>query len=197
MIRISPRSRTWQAAYAMIDPARTTGSNSATTGWAVWSWVNNRLVVWAADAQFLLPDEIVALAFDIHERYDPVWVGVELDGLEQFLLQPLRHEMVRRGTYLPVRGVRAPRGKLDFITGLTTLLRRPRVRVRAAAPGADRAAAELPDRQDRRAECAGLRPPDAPGAAGPGRLWGRAHRAGSGARSDAGRCSWWRMRPGA
>ncbi len=118
MIRVAPRERTWQACYAMIDPARTVGSTSATTGWAVWSWVSNRLVVWAADAQFLLPDEIVALAFDIAERYDPVWVGVELDGLEQFLLQPLRHEMVRRGTYLPVRGVRAPRGKLDFIRGL-------------------------------------------------------------------------------
>jgi hypothetical protein len=102
----------------MIDPARTVGRNSATTGWAVWSWINNRLVVWAADAQLLLPDEIVALAFDIHERFDPVWVGVEQDGLEQFLLQPIRHEAVRRGSFIPIRGVRAPRGKLDFIRGL-------------------------------------------------------------------------------
>ena len=118
MIRVAPRERIWQATYAMIDPARSVGPASATTGWAVWSWINNRLVVWAADAQFLLPDEIVALAFDIAERFDPVWVGVELDGLEQFLLQPLRHEMARRGVYLPIRGVRAPRGKLDFIRGL-------------------------------------------------------------------------------
>jgi len=118
MIKVAPREKTWQACYAMIDPARSTGPQSATTGWAVWSWINNRLVVWAADASFLLPDEIVALAFDIHERFDPVWVGVELDGLEQFLLQPMRHEMARRGTYLPLRGVRAPRGKLDFIRGL-------------------------------------------------------------------------------
>src|SRR6185436_10317583 len=118
MIRVSPRERTWQPVYAMIDPARTVGRGSASTGWAVWSWVNNRLVVWGADAQLLLPDEIVALAFDIAERFDPVWVGVELDGLEQFLMQPLRQEMVRRGTYLPVRGIRAPRGKIDFIRGL-------------------------------------------------------------------------------
>jgi hypothetical protein len=118
MIRVEPRVRSWQACYAMIDPARTVNQRSATTGWAVWSWLSNRLVVWGADAQLLLPDEIVALGFDIAERFDPVWLGVEQDGLEQFLLQPFRHEMVRRGLYLPLRGVRAPRGKLDFIRGL-------------------------------------------------------------------------------
>ncbi len=118
MIRVAPKVKTHEACYAMIDPARTVASRSATTGWAVWSWVRNRLVVWGADAQLLLPDEIVALAFDIAERFDPVWVGVEQDGLEQFLLQPLRHEQARRGTYIPLRGVRAPRGKLDFIRGL-------------------------------------------------------------------------------
>jgi hypothetical protein len=135
---IPPRERTWQACYAMIDPARTVGSTSATTGWAVWSWISNRLVVWASDAQFLLPDEIVALAFDIHERYDPVWVGVELDGLEQFLLQPLRHEI-----------------------------------------------AELPHRQDRRAQRAGLRAPDAPRPSRPRRLRRRPYRPRPGARPDA------------
>jgi hypothetical protein len=118
MIRVEPRVRSWQATYAMIDPARTINQRSATTGWAVWSWLGNRLVVWGADAQLLLPDEIVALGFDIAERFDPVWLGVEQDGLEQFLLQPFRHEMVRRGSFLPLRGVRAPRGKLDFIRGL-------------------------------------------------------------------------------
>lgn len=84
----------------------------------MWSWLSNRLVVWASDASLLLPDEIVALGFDIYERFDPVWLGIELDGLEQFLLQPFRHEMVRRGTFLPLRGLRAPRSKLDFIRGL-------------------------------------------------------------------------------
>lgn len=118
MIRVSPRERTWHACYAFIDPARSVGSRSASTGWAVWSWLQNRLVVWGAGAGMLLPDEIVALAFDIAERFDPVWLGVELDGLEQFLLQPLRQEMVRRGTAIPLKGIRAPRSKIDFIKGL-------------------------------------------------------------------------------
>ncbi len=118
MIRVEPRERTWQAVYAMIDPARTVRNTSASTGWAVWSWIRNRLVVWGAGAPMILPDEIVALAFDIAERFDPVWVGVEQDGLEEFLLQPLRHEQSRRGVTIPLKGVRAPRGKLDFIKGL-------------------------------------------------------------------------------
>jgi hypothetical protein len=117
-MRVVPRVKTWQAASAMIDPARTTGRNSATTGWAVWSWMSSRLVVWGADAHLLLPDEIIALTFEIAERFDPVWLGVEADGLEQFLMQPLRREQARRGIVLPVKAVRAPRGKFDFIRGL-------------------------------------------------------------------------------
>ena len=118
MLRVQHRERTYEAVYAMIDPARTTRATSASTGWAVWSWDKNRLVVWAAGALIALPDEIIALAFDIAERFDPVWIGIEQDGLEEFLLQPLRHEQVKRGITIPYRGMRAPRGKLDFIRGL-------------------------------------------------------------------------------
>jgi hypothetical protein len=43
--RIEPIARTWQAVYGMYDPARTVRRTSATTGWAFWSWVRNRLIV--------------------------------------------------------------------------------------------------------------------------------------------------------
>src|SRR5262249_33752126 len=62
---------------------------------------------WGADAGHLLPDEIVALVFDLDERFNPVWIEVEQDGLEEFLLQPIRQEMVRRSKSVPVRGRRA------------------------------------------------------------------------------------------
>jgi hypothetical protein len=117
-IRVEPIVRTWQAVYAMIDPARSVGRRSATTGWAVWSWVRNRLVVWEAGAKFLLPDAIVDLMFRIGADYAPVEIGVEADGLEEWLAQPIRQEGLRRRLALPVRAVRAPRGKLDFIRGL-------------------------------------------------------------------------------
>ncbi len=122
MFRVEPVARTWQAVYAMIDPARTTNRQSATTGWAVWSWIrtgaSTRLVVWAAGAEMLKPDEIIDLCFVIAEQYNPVWIGVEEDGLNEFILQPLRHEQARRGVTIPVKALRAPRGKLDFIRGL-------------------------------------------------------------------------------
>lgn len=118
MIRVEPQVRAWQAVYAMIDPARTIGAKSAFTGWAVWSWVRNRLIVWDAGARPLLPDGIVDLAFRIAEDYAPVEIGIEEDGLNEWLAQPIRHEQLKRRLAIPYRGVRAPRGKDDFIRGL-------------------------------------------------------------------------------
>ena len=118
MFRVEPRVRRWEATYAMVDPARTVRSTSATTGWAVWSWLRNRLIVWEAGADLLLPDEIVSLCFRLGGDWSPIWLGVEEDGLNEFLLQPLRHEQARRGVSLPIRAVRAPRNKLGFIRGL-------------------------------------------------------------------------------
>lgn len=120
MFRLEPRIRSWEAVQVAIDPARTIRATSAATGWAAWSWMRNRLIVWASGAPIILPDEIVALAFDLAERFDPVWVGIEQDGLAEFLLQPLRQEQVRRGATIPYRGIMAPRDKKkeDFIRGL-------------------------------------------------------------------------------
>ena len=49
-------------------------------------------------------------------------IGVELDGLHEFIMQPLRQEQLRRGTIVPVQGYKAPRGKLQFITSLQPFL---------------------------------------------------------------------------
>ena len=46
MFKVEPRIRTWQPTFAFFDPARTVKLTSATTGWAVWSWIANRLIVW-------------------------------------------------------------------------------------------------------------------------------------------------------
>lgn len=117
-MRVVPRTRTWEAVYAMYDPARTVGARSATTGKAVWSWVQNRLVVWDAAAELWLPDRLIADIFLTAEEYGPIWIGVEEDGLNEWIRQPLRHEQYRRGQPLPIRPLRAPRGKLDFIRSL-------------------------------------------------------------------------------
>ena len=119
MFRVEPQIRSWHAVYAMVDPARTAKpDSSATTGVAIWSWVNNRMIVWDSYARFWKPDEIIGDMFRIGEDYSPVVLGVEEDGLNEFILQPLRQAQVARGVALPVRAVKAPRGKLDFIKGL-------------------------------------------------------------------------------
>jgi hypothetical protein len=118
MFKVQPRVRTWEPVFAMYDPARTTKATSATTGWAVFSWLSNRLVIWDAGAGLWKPDEIVGHIFTTAETYNPVTIGVEEDGLNEFLMQPLRHEQLRRNFIIPVQPMRAPKGKIAFIEGL-------------------------------------------------------------------------------
>ncbi len=118
MIKVEPTVRTWQATYAMYDPARTVKATSATTGKAVWSWVNNKLIIWEAAAELWMPDQIISDMFDVDRRFAPIAIGVERDGLEEFIMQPLRQEQAKRGHPLPIRDLKAPKGKLDFIRSL-------------------------------------------------------------------------------
>lgn len=118
MFRVEPQVRTWQNRFCMYDPARTVGAGSATTGFADWSWIGGRLVIWDGWGKKLMPDEIIADMFRYNEECSPTWIGVEEDGLNQWLLQPIRAEQVKRGVVLPIKAVKAPKGKIDFIRGL-------------------------------------------------------------------------------
>lgn len=115
---VEPQVRSWQAVYSFTDPARTTAITSADTGHAVWSWLNGKLVVWDAWGKKLMPNEIIDALFQTQQDFRPVHIGIEEDGLNEFLLQPIRTEQTKRGIVLPLRPAKAPRGKLDFIRGL-------------------------------------------------------------------------------
>lgn len=115
---VEPVVRTWQPVYAMFDPARSIRTSSATTGIAVWSRIANRMIVWEARAERLLPDKIVDALFEIYQTYGPVKIGFEEDGLNEWALQPIRQECARRGVTLPLVAIKAPKGKTDFIRGL-------------------------------------------------------------------------------
>jgi hypothetical protein len=122
MLRVQPSVRTWEAVFAFYDPARTTHASSALTGWACWSWVGRRMTVWDGGAEAWAPDQIIDHIFKLASDYHPVIIGVERDGLEEFILQPLRQEQLRRGVLIPVAGYRAPKGKLSFIAALQPFL---------------------------------------------------------------------------
>ena len=116
MKRVEPRARVWEAVYVMCDPARTTGKQSATTGWAAWSWIGPRLHFWHLSAVKMMPDEVIRRLLELNATYHPVKVGFEADGLNEWALQPIRMAMV--GSMMPLVPVKAPAGKLDFIRGL-------------------------------------------------------------------------------
>lgn len=118
MFRVEAQVRTWHNVYGMFDPARTVNRTSATTGFVAWSWIGARLVVWDAWGKMLMPDEIVKEMFAFNEDFSPAQIYVEEDGLNEWLLQPIRQEQVRRGISIPYKAVKAPKGKIDFIRGL-------------------------------------------------------------------------------
>lgn len=113
-----PIPRTYQPVYAIYDPARTTNELSAHTGKVVASWDKGRIIVWESSGNFWKPDEIVNDLFLTNDKYNPVHIGVEEAGLHEFIMQPIRHESIRRGTPLPIKAVKPPKGKLNFIQGL-------------------------------------------------------------------------------
>ena len=118
ILKIEPRTRTWEPTYAMYDPARTVKASSAHTGKVVFSWVGSQLVIWEGTGELWLPDKIISDMFATHDTYAPIKIGVERNGLEEFLLQPLRAEQTRRRQIIPVEPMGAPVGKLAFIRSL-------------------------------------------------------------------------------
>jgi hypothetical protein len=79
---------------------------------------NNRLIVWESGGYYMLPDEIIEHIFEKNRQYRPIAIGVEADGLEQFITQPLGHKAVAKGVVLPIEPLRAPRDKEGFIKQL-------------------------------------------------------------------------------
>ena len=130
-----PRTPSWHATYAVYDPARTVKATSATTGKVVFSWIGNRLIIWEADAQKWLPDQLVEDVFDVVDRRNPVLVSIEETGLSEWIMQPLRTASLRKGVLVPLRAINAPRGKLDFIRGLQPFFKSGQVEFADSSPG--------------------------------------------------------------
>ena len=117
--RVVPQFRTWHPVMAMFDPARTVNKKSAATGKAVGSWIGRKLVIWEATAKMMMPSELIDDLFETDLTYSPVVLGIEEDGLQEWLKEPLRMEQLRRRHMLPhLRPERAPRAKDDFIASM-------------------------------------------------------------------------------
>jgi hypothetical protein len=105
----------------VVDPSRTTVvGKSARTGYVVFSWIGTRCYVRAAFGAYHQPDQIIEETLRLDRTFSPVKVGVEKDGLEEFLMQPYRQAMLRSGQPVPLLALNAPRdrNKTRFISGL-------------------------------------------------------------------------------
>lgn len=116
--RVEPRVRTWQPVMSIFDPARTVKNKSAHTGYVTGGWIGHKLVIWESWGKLLLPSEIIDAVFQAHKDWNPLLIGFEEDGLNEWAMQPIRAEQSRRHTMLPLKGLKAPRGKMDFIRGI-------------------------------------------------------------------------------
>jgi hypothetical protein len=121
----------WMPRYDLYDPSRTTrqvrgrGAErtlgvSDRTGKVTVSRLGSKILVHESGGFFWKPDELIADLFASNERHRPVKQGIEKTSLDEWLLQPIRIEMLRRGVSLNVVPMNAPqdRSKEDFIMGL-------------------------------------------------------------------------------
>lgn len=111
----------WLPRHVIVDPSRTASAKkSDRTGRVVVSRMASRLFVHESGGYYWKPSEIVADAFDTAERHHAAGVAIEKNSLDDWLLEPMRNEMVRRGRALELTALQAPqdRDKLAFIMGL-------------------------------------------------------------------------------
>lgn len=111
----------WLPKTLVVDPARTANvASSDRTGRVVLSRLGTRIYVHASSGEYWKPDEIIRDAFETSRRFDAAAVAIEKNSLDEWLLQPMRAEMLRRGESLPLKAIQAPqdRSKEQFIMGL-------------------------------------------------------------------------------
>lgn len=111
----------WLPKTLVVDPARTANvASSDRTGRVVLSRLGTRIYVHASSGEYWKPDEIISDAFETSRKYGAATVAIEKNSLDEWLLQPMRAEMLRRGELLPLKPILAPqdRSKEAFIMGL-------------------------------------------------------------------------------
>ncbi|MFT4068943.1 hypothetical protein [Paraburkholderia sp.] len=111
----------WLPKTVITDPARTVDvKKSDRTGRVVVSRLGTKILVHASAGEYWKPDQIIEDVFDTSARYGDAAVAIEKNSLDEWLLQPMRAEMLRRGVSLALKPLSAPqdRDKVQFIMGM-------------------------------------------------------------------------------
>jgi hypothetical protein len=124
-IDISPYH--WMPKYAIYDPGRTSHEKrtrehdkSDRYGKVVVSRLSSQILVHESAGHHWKPNELIEDMFATQEKHAPAKIGVEKNSLDDWIMQPIRLEMIKRGVALPLKALQAPqdRNKDDFIMGL-------------------------------------------------------------------------------
>lgn len=117
----------WMPRYVIYDPARSdrekrtrTQEKSDRYGKVVVSRLGSKILVHESSGNYWQPNAFIDDVFSANDTHRPAKVGIEKNSLDDWLLQPLRIEMLRRGKVLPLKPLNAPqdRSKDEFILGL-------------------------------------------------------------------------------
>ncbi len=111
----------WLPRAVIMDPSRTASAKkSDRTGKVVVSRMGSRFFVHESGGYYWKPSEIVQDAFNTVERHHAGSLAIEKNSLDDWLLEPLRNEMMRRGAAIELEALQAPqdRDKFSFIMGL-------------------------------------------------------------------------------
>jgi hypothetical protein len=118
----------WMPRYIIYDPSRTSREKresknkdrSDRTGKVVVSRMGSKIIVHESSGHYWQPNELIDDLFAANEAHRPAKIGIEANSLDDWLLQPIRFEMIRRGETLPLAPMHAPhdRSKNEFIMGL-------------------------------------------------------------------------------
>lgn len=95
----------------IFDPSRTIGGHAV--GTVVWG-VNvntNALFLRHSEARQMHPEQSIANAFDLADRFNAAIVAYEDTGLNEWIDHPVRNEMVRRGRHYELVPLKAKRIK--------------------------------------------------------------------------------------
>ncbi|MHB8816897.1 MAG: hypothetical protein ACYDAE_27040, partial [Steroidobacteraceae bacterium] len=118
----------WMPRFVLYDPSRSTkerrtkeeGGKSDQAGKVVVSRLGSKILVHESGGFYWKPSELINDLFAANALHRPAKILIEKNSLDDWLLEPVRMEMLRRGIVLPLRAVNAPqdRNKEEFILGL-------------------------------------------------------------------------------
>lgn len=111
----------WLPKTVITDPARTVDvKKSDRTGRVVVSRLGTKILVHESSGEYWKPDAIIDDVFATSARHGDATVAIEKNSLDEWLLQPMRAEMLRRGVSLALKPLSAPqdRDKVQFIMGM-------------------------------------------------------------------------------